>query len=94
MEESMKRYDEWELAVGLEAMECKDPKTGDMRPYIVGGTLEEELDKLPRPASSVRGNASSSFYTSWSWTTRRGRQRWRHYSIRLSSQLSLGNNKT
>ncbi|KFY46931.1 hypothetical protein V495_02161 [Pseudogymnoascus sp. VKM F-4514 (FW-929)] len=29
-----------------------DPKTGEMRPYIVGGTLEEELEKLPRELCS------------------------------------------
>ncbi|KFX90524.1 hypothetical protein O988_08164 [Pseudogymnoascus sp. VKM F-3808] len=52
MEVGMKRYDEWELAIGLEAMEFKDPKTGEMRPYIVGGTLEEELEKLPRELCS------------------------------------------
>lgn len=52
MEVEMKRYDEWELAVGLEAMDFKDPKTGIMRPYIVGGTLEEELEKLPRELCS------------------------------------------
>ncbi|KFZ04104.1 hypothetical protein V502_10405 [Pseudogymnoascus sp. VKM F-4520 (FW-2644)] len=52
MTEEMERYDEWELAVGLEAMEFKDPKTGEMRPYIVGGTLEEELERLPRELCS------------------------------------------
>ncbi|OBT54029.1 hypothetical protein VE04_03551 [Pseudogymnoascus sp. 24MN13] len=52
MTEEMERYGEWQLAVGLEAMDFKDPKTGDMRPYIVGGTLEEELEKLPRELCS------------------------------------------
>lgn len=52
MTEEMERYDEWELAVGLEAMDFKDPKTGEMRPYIVGGTLEEELERLPRELCS------------------------------------------
>lgn len=92
MIEKMERHDEWELAVGLEAMDFKDPKTGEMRPYIVGGTLEEELERLPRELCSRE--CIELIYTSWSWTTRRDRQRWRHCSIRLSSPLSLGNNKT
>lgn len=52
MTDEMEQYDEWQLAVGLEAMDFKDPKTGEMRPYIVGGTLEEELNKLPREPCS------------------------------------------
>ncbi|KFY45990.1 hypothetical protein V494_00662, partial [Pseudogymnoascus sp. VKM F-4513 (FW-928)] len=52
MEPGMKRYDEWELAIGLEATDFKDPKTGEMRPYILGGTLEQELEKLPRELCS------------------------------------------
>ncbi|OBT66168.1 hypothetical protein VE03_05117 [Pseudogymnoascus sp. 23342-1-I1] len=48
MTEDMDGYKEWRLATALEAMDFKDHKTGDMRPYIVGGTLEEELESLPR----------------------------------------------
>lgn len=86
MEAGMKRYDEWELAIGLKAIDFKDPKTGEMRPYIVWVRLDYH-------ASSVQGSASSLFCTSWSWITRRGRQLWRRYSILLSGRLSLGNNK-
>ncbi|OBT78882.1 hypothetical protein VF21_02796 [Pseudogymnoascus sp. 05NY08] len=52
MTEEMDRYEEWRLATGLEAMDFKHPKTGEMRPYIVGGTLEEELERLPRELCS------------------------------------------
>ncbi|OBT91281.1 hypothetical protein VE02_00377 [Pseudogymnoascus sp. 03VT05] len=47
MTEDMDGYKEWRLATALEAMDFKDPKTGEMRPYIVSGTLEEELESLP-----------------------------------------------
>jgi serine/threonine protein kinase len=50
--EEMDRYEEWRLATGLEAMDFKHPRTGEMRPYIVGGTLEEELESLPRELCS------------------------------------------
>lgn len=45
---SSERAEEWLLACGLEATEYKDPKSGEMKPFIELKSLQEELEALPR----------------------------------------------
>lgn len=48
--------DDFDLAQALEGGGYLDPKTGEPKPYIIVGTLREELLKLPRELYSEACN--------------------------------------
>jgi serine/threonine protein kinase len=50
--ESPDKAKEWRLACGLEASEYRDPKSGEMKPFISLKPLREELEELPRDLCS------------------------------------------